>query len=229
MGQTWERLAFLHWPVDPDSLADVLPPGVEPDVFDGSAWIGVTPFEVHSFRLRMTLPFPLISTFPEINVRTYVTSAGKPGIWFLSLDTSNRLAVHAARWTYRLPYEHARQASRRRDGWIDFASQRDDDQARFAARYRPVGPVREAAAGSFEYFVAERYCLYTVDDQLQLLRGDIHHRPWPLQAAEAEISGNSMARPYGIELTAEPRAHYADRLDVVFWRLAPDAPGRPNS
>jgi uncharacterized protein len=205
----------------------VLPPGIEPDVYDGSAWIGVTPFEVHSFRLRMTLPVPLISTFPEINVRTYVTSLGKPGIWFMSLDTNSRLAVLAARKSYRLPYHRARQAVRREDGWIDFASERGD--ARFAARYRPTGPVREAEPDSFEHFAAERYCLYTTDEHLQLLRGDIHHKPWPIQDAEVEIAGNTMARPYGIELTGEPRAHYADRLDVVFWRLVPDAPGRPDA
>jgi uncharacterized protein len=230
MGQTWERLAFLHWPVDPDVLADVLPPGVEPDLYDGSAWVGVTPFEVHSFRLRLTLPVPLISTFPEINVRTYVTSAAKPGIWFMSLDTSSRLAVLAARMAYRLPYHHAgRQASRQHGAWVQFASVRGDGGARFAARYRPTGPVREAQAGSFEHFMAERYCLYTVDEQLQLLRGDIHHRPWPLQPADVEITENTMARPYGIELTGDPRVHYAERLDVVFWRLVPDVPGRPSA
>src|SRR5205814_6913027 len=138
----WERLAFLHWPVDQSVLADVLPPSVEPDLYDGSAWIGITPFEIHSLRLRRMLPVPFVSTFPEINVRTYVTSAGKPGIWFLSLDTSSALAVHAARHAYRLPYHHARQASRRREGWIEFASVRDSKEARFAARYRPLGPVR---------------------------------------------------------------------------------------
>jgi uncharacterized protein YqjF (DUF2071 family) len=226
MGQSWERLAFLHWPVPPDALAGVLPPGVEPDIYDGSAWLGVTPFEVHSFRLRATLPFPLISTFPELNVRTYVTSLGKPGIWFLSLDTCNRLAVHAARKAYRLPYHHAHQATRRSGDWVEFASARGE--ARFAARYRPVGRVHEARPGSFEYFMAERYCLYTVDDELRLLRGDIHHRPWPLQQVELEIGGNTMARPYGIELTGRPRAHYAGRLDVVFWRLAPDVLAGPS-
>lgn len=229
MGQTWEKLAFLHWPVDPDVLGQVLPPGVEPDVYDGSAWIGVTPFEVHSLRLRVTLPVPLISTFPEINVRTYVTSAGKRGIWFLSLDTSNRLAVPAARWSYRLPYHHASQSARRRGDWTEFTSERRGGGAGFAGRYRPVGPVREARPGSFEHFMAERYCLYTVDDDLQLLRGDIHHRPWPLQEAEVAIAANSMARPYGVELTGDPRAHYAERLDVIFWRLTPDVPGRPSA
>jgi uncharacterized protein YqjF (DUF2071 family) len=145
----------------------------------------------------------------------------------MSLDTSNWLAVQAARRAYRLPYEHARQAVRREQDWTRFASARGE--ARFAARYRPVGPVREARPGSFEHFMAERYCLYTVDEELQLLRGDIHHRPWPLQEAEVELGGNSMARPYGIELTGQPRAHFAERLDVVFWRLTPDLPRRPTS
>jgi uncharacterized protein YqjF (DUF2071 family) len=228
MGQTWERLAFLHWPVDAARLSERLPPGIEPDEFDGSAWVGVTPFEVHSFRLRLTLPFPVISTFPEINVRTYVTSDGGPGIWFMSLDTSNVLAVHAARKAYRLPYHRAKQSVRARGDWIEFSSERHD--ARFSARYRPRGPVREAPAGSFEHFMGERYCLYTLDERRRCLRGDIHHRPWPLQAAEAEIAENTMARPYGIELTGEPRAHYADRLDVVFWRLVPQTvSGTPDS
>jgi uncharacterized protein YqjF (DUF2071 family) len=220
MGQSWERLAFLHWPVEPGMLGAMLPPGITPDEFAGSAWIGVTPFEVHSFRLRVTLPIPLVSTFPEINVRTYVTSNDKPGIWFMSLDTSNWLAVLAARTAYRLPYHRARQAVRRRDGWVEFASAREE--AGFAGRYRPIGRVYEADPGTFEYFMAERYCLYTLDQHERLLRGDIHHRPWPLQRAEVEITRNSMARPYGIELTDEPRAHYAERLDVVFWRLIPD-------
>jgi uncharacterized protein YqjF (DUF2071 family) len=104
---------------------------------------------------------------------------------------------------------------------------RDGEPASFAAEYGPIDEAARAQPGTLEYFVAERYCLYTVDEQLRLLRADIHHRPWPLQQAEAEISGNSMARPYGIELTGEPRVHYADRLDVVFWRLVPDVPVRP--
>jgi uncharacterized protein YqjF (DUF2071 family) len=187
----------------------------------------VTPFEVHSFRLRLTVPVPLISTLPEINVRTYVTSNGKPGIWFMSLDTSNWLAVPAARMAYRLPYHHARQAVRRRGDWIEFASERGD--ARFAGRYRATGPVGQAKPGSFEHFMAERYCLYTLNEREELLRADIHHRPWPLQPAQTEIGGNTMARPYGIELTGDPRAHYAEKVDVVFWRLTLDIPGRPES
>jgi uncharacterized protein YqjF (DUF2071 family) len=198
-------------------LSAVLPPRVEPDEFEGTAWIGITPFRAAGTRLRFTLPIPFLSSFPELNVRTYVTRGGKPGIWFMSLDTCNRPAVHVARRTYRVPYHHANQAMRRRGEWIEFASRRGE--ARFAARYRATGPVREAEPGTFEHFMAERYCLYTMNEERELLRGDIEHRPWPLQPAEAEISGNSMARPYGIELRGEPRVHYADRVDVVFWPL----------
>jgi uncharacterized protein YqjF (DUF2071 family) len=108
---------------------------------------------------------------------------------------------------------------RARGDTVEFASRRRSDAARFAGCYRPVGPVREARGGSFEEFVAERYCLYTLDEHEQPLRADIHHRPWPLQDAEVDIAGNSMARPYGIELSGPPRAHYAEHLDVVLWRL----------
>jgi uncharacterized protein YqjF (DUF2071 family) len=168
------------------------------------------------------VPVPLISSFAEINVRTYVTRNGKPGIWFLSLDTPNALAVLAARRAYRLPYERARIAVQRRDGWFDYASARRGQDARFVARYRGAGPVWNARPGSFEHFMAERYCLYTLDDAGNVLRGDIHHAPWPLQAAEVELASNTMALPYGIDLAGEPRAHYADRLDVLFWTLERD-------
>lgn len=218
MAQRWERLAFLHWPVDKRDLAAVLPPGVEPDEFEGRAWIGVTPFAARRTRLRLTPPIPFVSDFPEINVRTYVTPAGgKPGIWFMSLDTSKWPAVHAARKAYRLPYHHAEQTLRVDGDATEFASGRGD--AQFAARYRPRGPVFNARPGTFEHFMAERYCLYTLNERRELLRGDINHKPWPLQDAEVEIDGNTMARPYDSELSGGPRVHYADCLDVVFWPL----------
>jgi uncharacterized protein YqjF (DUF2071 family) len=222
MGQTWKDLAFLHWPVDPAALAAVLPPQIEPDVFDGSAWIGVTPFEVQSLRLRFTPPVAGLSTFPEINVRTYTTRNGGPGVWFLSLDAASRPAVAAARRAYRVPYHHARIAIRRRDGSIEYESRRVRGEADFAGRYRARGPVGQALPGSFEHFAAERYCLYTLDESRRVLRADIHHPPWRLQPAEAEIEVNTMARPYGFELDSPPRAHFAERQDVVFWTLEPD-------
>jgi uncharacterized protein len=217
MGQTWERLLFMHWPVEPERLAHVVPPQLPLDVVDGSAWVAVTPFAVKGLRVRGVAPPPVLSSFPEINVRTYVTVDGRPGIYFFSLDTSSRFAVHAARRIYRVPYFHADQ---RFDG-STFVSSRADPAAEFAASYRPIGEAAPARAGSIDHFLTERYCLYTLDEDGRILRGEIHHPPWPLQAATAEIERNAMGEQIGLELEGTPLLHFAARQDVVFWQLAP--------
>jgi uncharacterized protein YqjF (DUF2071 family) len=221
MGQTWERLLFAHWPVAPGDLERVVPPQLPLDVRDGQAWISVTPFEVKAFRLRYTLPVPLLSSFPEINVRTYVTVGGRPGIFFLSLDTSSRFAVESARRVFRLPYFRARQ---RFDGTTFESSRRtqaDGPAAEFRGTYAPEGEPAPAAPGTLDWFLTERYCLYTLDGAGRVLRGEIHHRPWPLQPVELDVKLNTMAAQIAVELHgAPPLAHYAGRQDVVFWQLA---------
>ena len=221
-GQTWRDLLFAHWPVPAEVLNAVLPPGLSVDTYDGQAWVGVTPFEVSGMRPRGLPPLPLLSRFAETNVRTYVTVGGRPGIWFLSLDASQRLAVLAARRLYRLPYFHAAMRIRRRDRDVIYRTERTDGDAALEITYRPVTPPATAQPGSLEHFLTERYALYVVDETLRVLRADIHHRPWPLQEARAEIGRNTMARPYGLDLTgADPLLHYAPRQDVVIWPLRP--------
>lgn len=110
MGQTWWHLLFAHWAVPVESLERFVPSQLPLDVRDGSAWVGVTPFMIRGLRLRGTPPIPGLSAFPEINVRTYVTVGGKPGIYFLSLDADSASAVVSARRSYRLPYFRARAA-----------------------------------------------------------------------------------------------------------------------
>jgi uncharacterized protein len=220
MAQTWDDLLFAHYRVPAEALARHVPQGLEIDQHEGTGWLGFTPFVITGFRLRGTLPLPVISSFPELNVRTYVTAADKPGIWFFSLDTSSRLAVEGARRAYKLPYFHARMSVERRGGAIDYASERaGGEDRRFAARYRPSGPTFNAEPGSLEYFLTERYCLYALD-QGALQRADIHHPPWPLQDAEAEIAVNTMAPP-GLEVPPErPLLHFARRQDVLIWSLS---------
>jgi uncharacterized protein YqjF (DUF2071 family) len=223
MAQTWRDLLFAHWPLPPEALARVLPPALPLDTFDGRAWIGVTPFEVSGLRPRGALPVPRVSRFPELNVRTYVSLDGKPGIFFLSLDAASSLAVLAARRAYRLPYFRARMTIERRDGEIRYECGRispDGEPAAFTGQYGPRGAVVRAAQGSLEYFLTERYCLYTVDETGRPLRADIQHPPWPLQPAGAAIATNSMTRPWRIELPAEPPLlHYARLQQVVIWPL----------
>jgi uncharacterized protein len=221
MGQTWNDLLFAHWPVPVEAVRRHVPAELPVDEYEDSAWVGVTPFRLSGLRLRGTLPAPFLSSFLEINARTYVTLEGKPGIWFFSLDTSSRLAVEAARWGYRLPYFHARMSARKgADGHIRYASERVSRRERravFSASYRATGAPFTAPDGSLESFLTERYCLYTVDDQ-GVFRAEIHHPPWPLQRAEAEIGENTMPPP-GIPTDGEPLLHLARRQDVVIWPL----------
>ena len=148
-GADGSDLLFCHWPVTAEALAPHVPASLPLDTYDGSAWLSVTPFEVSGTRPRGTLPPPGLSRFPELNVRTYVTLGGRPGIWFLSLDAASMLAVAVARGLYRLPYLRARMAIERDRPWIHYRSERRDPRgapARFEARYRPTGGVRHAAA-----------------------------------------------------------------------------------
>ena len=221
MGQTWENLLFAHWAVEPAELRRLLPTGLPLDVRDGKAWLGITPFKVVGLRLRGLLPFPVVSNFLELNVRTYVTLDGKPGIWFFSLDAGSPLAVEAARRAYRLPYFRADMTARAFGSRIEYVSSRveaDAVPATFSGTYEARGPEFNAAADTLEYFLTERYCLYA-EHEGQLFRAEIHHAPWPLREAELQLQLNSMPPP-GVELPDEdPHLLLAPRQDVVIWPL----------
>jgi uncharacterized protein YqjF (DUF2071 family) len=221
MGQTWYQLLFAHWPVEPSAIDRLLPAPLAAQRRDGSAWLGITPFAVAALRLRGTAPLPWLSWFPELNVRTYVEVDGKPGIYFFSLDVARRAAVAAARRSYRLPYFRARMSLRQIGTEIHYGSDRIDRSgppAGFRARYRPAGPRTDDPLGRW---LSERYCLYVVDERGRVLRGEIHHPPWPLQPAQAELELNEMARPLGIQLRGEALLHYSARQDTLLWALAP--------
>jgi uncharacterized protein YqjF (DUF2071 family) len=216
MGQTWEDLLFAHWRVPVEELRAHVPPELEVEEFDGSGWVGITPFRLTGLRARGMLPIPYASEFLELNVRTYVTAQDKPGIWFFSLDASSRIAVELARRTYRLPYFHARMSATRRTDWIAYECARIEEAGRvFSGRYRPEGAVFHAEPGTLEWFLTERYCLYTTD-RGALARAEIHHELWPLQPAEAEIDLVSISP---VELRGDPVLHFSRRQDVVIWPL----------
>jgi uncharacterized protein len=206
MGQTWLNLLFAHWRVPHDLLRPHVPERLELEEHDGSAWVGITPFAVTGLRLRGVPPLPLLSSFRELNCRTYVRVGDRPGIWFFSLDASSRAAVAAARSVYRLPYRHARIAA----GEDRFRADTDGGGT-FQARYHGVGVPAPAEPATLEHFLVERYCLYAGRGDV---RADIHHAPWPLQRAEAEVEQYGIAP---VELVGEPVCHYARRLDVVIW------------
>jgi uncharacterized protein YqjF (DUF2071 family) len=223
MTQTWHDLLFAHWRIDAADVRPHVPAPFEIDLFDGQAWLGIVPFRMSNVAPRLVPAVPWVSAFPELNVRTYVRVGARTGVYFFSLDASNPLAVRVARTLALLPYHTASMRCEERDGWIDYRSERrtaGEPAARLVARYRPVGPSRPPVAGTLEHFLTERYCLFTVDRAGTPFTLDIHHPPWPLRSAEAEIETNTMAEANGLHLPAsQPLLHFSKRQDMVAWGL----------
>ncbi len=224
MAQTWRDLLFAHWPVEPSALRRLIPENLSLDTRNGEAWVGVVPFRMTGIRLRGLPPIPGLSAFPELNVRTYVTLGGRPGVWFLSLDAANRVAVEVARRWFHLPYVGARMSCIAEGSDIAYVSRRRDTRlprpADLRVRYGPTGPPGRAEGGSLAHWLTERYCLYTSDPAGRILRGEIHHAPWVLQQARAAFDTNTMTAAAGVTLPDQaPLLHFARRLDVVLWSL----------
>ena len=226
MTQRWNDLLFAHWPMRIAEVERLLPEGLEADVFQGSAWIGVVPFWMDKIKMRGLPSIPGASKFPELNLRTYVRDSrtGTPGVHFFSLDAGSLLAVIGARTMFHLPYYWAQMSIKPRgDREFSYYSRRllSGRPVRFAARYRGLGPTRKLAQsrpGTIEYFLTERYCLFTRDPLGRLLRADIHHIPWPLEEAEAEISQNDLPASVGLTLPdTKPLLHYSRHLAVYVW------------
>jgi uncharacterized protein YqjF (DUF2071 family) len=219
MTQSWHTLLFAHWRVPVEALRALIPATLDVDTYGGEAWVGVVPFRMTDIRFHGQPTYPYVSAFAEMNVRAYVTRDGLPGVWFFSLDAANPVAVEVARLAFHLPYFNARMRVERDGDAIRYDSQRKDRRAvagAFRGVYRPVSPVYRSEAGSLDAWLTERYCLYAAKGH-RLWRADIHHAPWPLQHAEAEIEVNTVADLTGLRFEGAPLLHYAERLDVLAW------------
>jgi len=226
MTQRWNDLLLAHWPIPVGQIAALLPDGLLVDTFQGSAWLGIVPFWLDRIKIRGVPPVPGARSFPDLNLRTYVRDqfTGTPGIYCFSLDASNLLAVAVARAFYHLPYHWAEmRIEQRSEREFSFYSRRrfSAQPAVFQARYRGMGPTRKLAeirSGTLEYFLTERYCLFTRNRAGQPIRSNIHHVSWPLEEAEAEIEQNDLPSEIGIRLPdQQPVLHYSRRLAVYIW------------
>lgn len=217
--QMWDDLLFAHWPIPVKVMRQAVPKSLDLDLWEGKAWLGVVPFDLSYLRFRFVPQLPGISGFAELNVRTYVTVNGVPGVYFFSLDAANLLAVIGARIGFHLPYFHARMSIQRDQDWYVYSSQRIRGEANYAARYRPIGPPSAPVRGTHEYFLAERYCLYAVDGRGTAYRGDIHHAPWQLQPAELNETTNTMGRAAGFQLEGQPLLHFSKHQHILAWGL----------
>ncbi len=237
MFQQWSDLLFAHWAVDPGEVQALVPAGLELDLFDGKAWVSVTPFRMTDLHARGLPAIPGTGNFLEMNFRTYVRAAGKggtrsrkqsapgtergdvlekPGIFFFSLDASNLTAVVGARVGFGLPYFWSDMSATLMGDGIDYVSRRRQSPATVEVRFSPSGPLT-LAKSALDIFLSERYCLYETRAGT-VMRTDIHHIEWPLQPAKAEFRKNTLGDVYKIPMGPQPDlVHFSRQLDVVVF------------
>jgi uncharacterized protein len=229
MTQTWHHLLFAHWPIPAEAMRALIPQELDLDLCAGQAWLGVVPFGMRNVRPRLLPAVPWLSHFPELNVRTYVRMRDrgivKPGVYFFSLDAANPVAVEIARRTFFLPYFRARMRLKVDGHGVHYSSVRTHANAPgadFAGRYWPVGDIYQAIPGTQDDWLCERYALYTLGPDRRPYIGEIHHPPWPLQRAEAEIRINTVAGAAAMQLPdIPPLLHFAREILMVAWPLRP--------
>jgi uncharacterized protein len=219
MTQEWHHTLFAHWPVPSATLREHIPRELEIDTFEGSAWVGIVPFQVKNTRGRFTPAIPFLSSYIEVNVRTYVKYGPRSGVYFFSLDANHLLAVLGARAVFGLNYKLANMDFRI-NNFLELNSTRTPVagvDATLKLRYKPVTEVFFAEQGTLEYWFTERYCLWTKRGS-KLFRGDIHHTKWELQRAIAEVS-QDMPIPFVNQnlLTKTPLLHYNEYKMAFFW------------
>lgn len=226
MNQIWANLLFAHWSVDLAVMRRLVPSELELDLFEGKAYLGVVPFEMKEVSPRFVPSMPWISWFPELNVRTYVRHKGRAGVYFFSLDAGNPLAVYLACQLYHLPYYNAEMRCEQQGEKFVYTSKRKKSSVaagngdfQIDLTYWPCGPVYLSQPGTLDSFLTERYCLFTTHAGT-VYCGEIHHRPWPLQPAQANWRTNTMAAPLGFELQGEPLLHFVDKIETVEWAIA---------
>ena len=225
MWQSWKRLLFLHWELDPADIQRTLPAGLTVDTWHGRAWIGVVPFFMCGVRPRFCPAVPWLSDFLELNVRTYVRDAtGRPGVWFYSLDCNQPIAVAIARSVFRLPYFHARMRAQMgpESDFIYYDCRRAGAPTTSHYEYRAQGPVHRAVGGSLEEFLVERYRLFSEKNGV-LYSGEVWHQPYEIATADAPRWCPEPIRQAGFEGITQPPDHsiVSTGVDVRVFPLAP--------
>lgn len=214
MMQSWCNLTFLHWRYSVSTIAPYVPSPLMVDSFDGSAWVGITPFLLKNLHPPVLPSLPWISHFPETNCRTYVKGPdGKPSIWFFSLDAARLAAVVGARTAYGLPYAWSRMQVRTANNRVEYESHRrwPDHITKTHINIETGAPIE---ANEMEIFLTERYRLYSYLFG-QLTFTDVEHAPWPLHAARATRIEQTLTAAAGLPNPKEsPLVHFSPGVTV---------------
>lgn len=225
--QRWRDLLFLHWEVPESVLRPLVPSDLSLDAFEGRFYVGLVPFAMFGVR-PWWLPELVSLDFLETNVRTYVHHQGKdPGVYFFSLDAASTLAVAAARQMWGLPYFNA-DMSLSQDDSMNFSyrarrSKSRSKPATLQVTYTAEQQTRASQPDTLEHFLFERYLLFA-ERKGQLLKGQVHHAPYPVANARISHLEESLLAAAEVPVKGDPSlCHYSPGVDVeVFGPYSAD-------
>lgn len=223
MHQRWEDLLFLHWEIEPSVIQQTLPAGLTVDCHEGKAYIAIVPFKMRAIRPAPLPAVPYLSNFLESNVRTYVRDEhGVPGVWFYSLDTDRWLAYWVARKFFSLPYVWSPMACQSIGSQFQYEITRRETRETSRFSFKPKSEAQVSTPGSLDFFMLERYLLYSFNKRKnQLFRGRVHHQPY--EAAPVTLDDWDV-KPIGwnhLPLPQGPPAHacYSQKVSVEVFPL----------
>lgn len=219
--QRWRSVSFFHWSFDPAVVARLLPERLEPDLFEGRAWVGITPFHVAGYRLLGIPGFPGGSAFEETNVRTYVRGPdGRDGIWFLSLDASSAVTAFGGRLGYGVAYFLSDMTVDHTDGVVAYRGARLPPAPAASHRVvvRPGAPIPMEERSELDDWLTGRWRAYGVRRH-SLVRGNVAHESWPLQRASVVKLEEDLLAAAGLPVPeADPLVHFSPGVDARLSR-----------
>lgn len=219
MFQEWRHLLFMSWPIPLEEMRKHVPADLAIDTYNGTAWLSMLPMHMEDLHFRWFPPIPGTSDFPEINLRTYVTVAGQPAVYFFSLDSSSWLGSLVARYFFHTPYVHAKMKLVEDGDRFHLTSHRNKSRYLPAAdlkiSYRPTGEPVEPAKGSLAHFLVERYTAIAETKPGVIYSGPVDHAPWKLTDAEAEVEVNTIPQAVGFDIAGvTPEIHFSWGTDT---------------
>jgi uncharacterized protein len=209
--QEWNKAIFLHWKVDVNELRKFVPSHLEIDLFENEAWVSVVIFTMEKIRPKHFPPFSPITTFEEINIRTYVKYNGKSGVYFLSIEASNLLSCKIAKALSELPY---RFSSMKRT-LNTHSSSNNKTEDKIEIKFNVLEDIKEKS--EIDKWLTERYALFQDDAKGNINEFEIHHVEWPIfkvDFSNIELSYDRFSKM----IDNKPHlTHYSSGVQVVAW------------
>ena len=187
-----------------------MPKELEIDLFDGKPWISVVAFTMEKIRPKNLPSFPPISDFDEINIRTYVKSNNKTGVYFLSIEGGKILSCKVAKGISELPYRFSK--IKRTENKYQSNNFKFNDK--LDIEFKIGKGVAEKT--ELDKWLTERYALFQ-DIENYINEFEIHHLEWPVNEIDLKNLNVNYPRFEKLIKNEPNKIQYSKGVKVIAW------------